>query len=62
MKSPQRLVAVVERWSGQAGDLRFRARDTDRSSPNYVTPEDRIAVFDQDGTRSGSRIPYTNLQ
>ena len=28
----------------------FVRATSDRGSPNYVFPEDRIAVFDQDGT------------
>jgi hypothetical protein len=31
----------------------------DRSSPNYVVPEDRIAVFDQDGTLWVEHPMYT---
>jgi phosphoserine phosphatase len=30
--------------------LRFVRATTDRTSPSYVAPEDRIATFDQDGT------------
>ena len=30
--------------------VQFVRATTDRSSPNYVAPEDRIATFDQDGT------------
>jgi hypothetical protein len=30
--------------------LDFVRATSDRSSPSYVVPEDRIAVFDQDGT------------
>jgi len=30
--------------------LDFVRATTDRASPNFVSPEDRIAAFDQDGT------------
>jgi phosphoglycolate phosphatase-like HAD superfamily hydrolase len=33
----------------------------DRSSPNYVVPEDRIAVFDQDGTLWVEHPMYTQV-
>jgi hypothetical protein len=33
----------------------FVRATTDRSSPSYVPPEDRIAVFDQDGTLTECR-------
>jgi hypothetical protein len=33
----------------------------DRSSPNYVFPEDRIAVFDQDGTLWVEHPMYTQV-
>src|SRR5262249_11645280 len=37
-------------------------RDTiDRASPNYVSPEDRIAVFDQDGTLWVEHPMYTQV-
>src|SRR5262245_16897137 len=32
-----------------------------RSSPNYVFPEDRIAVFDQDGTLWVEHCMYTQV-
>src|SRR4051795_10567351 len=40
-------------WSDGAAKkaiVDFARATTDRSSPNYVPPEERIAVFDQDGT------------
>ena len=43
-------VAIVERGSRQAGDLKFVHATTDPSSPSLVPPLDRIATFDQDGT------------
>jgi phosphoglycolate phosphatase-like HAD superfamily hydrolase len=49
----------VERRRGEAGDLRLRA--TERSSPNYVPPEERIAVFDQDGTLWVEHPMYTQV-
>ena len=33
----------------------------DRSSPSYVVPEDRIAVFDQDGTLWVEHPMYTQV-
>jgi phosphoglycolate phosphatase-like HAD superfamily hydrolase len=33
----------------------------DRSSPNYVSPEDRVAVFDQDGTLWVEHPMYTQV-
>jgi hypothetical protein len=33
----------------------------DRSSPNWVSPEDRIAVFDQDGTLRVEQPIYTQF-
>jgi hypothetical protein len=33
----------------------------DRSSPSYVFPEDRIAVFDQDGTLWVEHPIYTQV-
>src|SRR5215467_2167502 len=33
----------------------------DRSSPSYVAPEDRIAVFDQDGTLWVEHPMYTQV-
>src|SRR5262244_2529728 len=46
---PSELVS----WSDGAAKqaiFDFVRATIDRSSPSYVTPEDRIAVFDQDGT------------
>jgi phosphoglycolate phosphatase-like HAD superfamily hydrolase len=37
----------------------FVRATTDRSSPSYVVPEDRIAVFDQDGTLWVEQPMYT---
>ena len=34
---------------------------TDRSSPTYVFPEDRVAVFDQDGTLWVEKPIYTQV-
>src|SRR5262245_13986160 len=36
-------------------------RTTDRSSPSYVSPEDRVAVFDQDGTLWVEQPMYTQV-
>ena len=37
--------------------MKFVSESVDESSPNYVPPEDRIAVFDMDGTLYGERFP-----
>jgi phosphoglycolate phosphatase-like HAD superfamily hydrolase len=39
----------------------FVRTTTDRSSPSYVSPEDRIAVFDQDGTLWVEHPMYTQV-
>jgi phosphoglycolate phosphatase-like HAD superfamily hydrolase len=39
----------------------FVRATTDRSSPSYVSPEDRIAVFDQDGTLWVEHPMYTQV-
>jgi phosphoglycolate phosphatase-like HAD superfamily hydrolase len=39
----------------------FVRATTDRSSPSYVVPEDRIAVFDQDGTLWVEHPMYTQV-
>ena len=39
----------------------FVRATSDRSSPNYVVPEDRIAVFDQDGTLWVEQPMYTQV-
>ena len=54
--------AVVERRASEAGDPRLRALD-DRPhrSPNYVRAEDRVAVFDQDGTLWVEQPMYTQV-
>ncbi len=37
--------------------MQFVSESTDMNSENYVPPEDRIAVFDMDGTLYGERFP-----
>src|SRR5215475_6758347 len=39
----------------------FVRATTDRSSPGYVAPEERIAVFDQDGTLWVEHPMYTQV-
>src|SRR5271168_3914188 len=39
----------------------FVRATTDRASPNYVSPEERIAVFDQDGTLWVEHPMYTQV-
>jgi phosphoglycolate phosphatase-like HAD superfamily hydrolase len=41
--------------------LGFVRATVDRSSPNYVVPDDRIAVFDQDGTLWVEHPMYTQV-
>jgi len=41
--------------------LDFVRATTDRASPNFVPPEDRIAVFDQDGTLWVEHPMYTQV-
>jgi phosphoglycolate phosphatase-like HAD superfamily hydrolase len=41
--------------------LEFVRASTDRSSPNYVVPEERIAVFDRDGTLWVEHPMYTQV-
>src|SRR5262245_16579413 len=41
--------------------LDFVRATVDRSSPNYVTPEERIATFDQDGTLWVEHPMYTQV-
>jgi phosphoglycolate phosphatase-like HAD superfamily hydrolase len=41
--------------------LDFVLATSDRSSPSYVVPEDRIAVFDQDGTLWVEQPMYTQV-
>jgi phosphoglycolate phosphatase-like HAD superfamily hydrolase len=51
-------------WSdGAAKDaiVEFVRATTDRSSPNYVAPEERISVFDQDGTLWVEHPIYTQV-
>jgi hypothetical protein len=42
--------------------LEFVRVTTDKTSPKYVVPEDRIAVFDQDGTTWVSHPMYTQVK
>ncbi|MGA8831901.1 MAG: HAD family hydrolase [Desulfomonilaceae bacterium] len=41
--------------------IRFVQATTDKSAPNYVAPEDRIATFDQDGTTWVEHPIYTQV-
>ena len=53
--------AVVERRPAKKAILDFVRATSDRSSPSYVVPEDRIAVFDQDGTLWVEHPMYTQV-
>jgi phosphoserine phosphatase len=47
--------------SAKRAILEFVQATTDRSNPNYVLPEDRIATFDQDGTLWVEHPMYTQV-
>ena len=47
--------------SAKLAILEFVRATTDRSNPNYVLPEDRIATFDQDGTLWVEHPMYTQV-
>jgi phosphoglycolate phosphatase-like HAD superfamily hydrolase len=56
--------AVLPSWSDGATKraiLDFVRATVDRTSPSYVVPEDRIAVFDQDGTLWVEHPMYTQV-
>src|SRR5262249_53707430 len=57
----ERPVTVLERRAGEAGDLGFRAWNYRPIQPDYVAFEDRIAVFDQDGTLWVEHPMYTQV-
>ena len=48
-------------WAEDSGVLasimKFVSESADKTSENYIPPEDRIAVFDMDGTLCGERFP-----
>jgi phosphoglycolate phosphatase-like HAD superfamily hydrolase len=55
---------VLSSWNDGAAKQAisdFVRATTDRSSPSYVVPEDRIAVFDQDGTLWVEHPMYTQV-
>jgi phosphoglycolate phosphatase-like HAD superfamily hydrolase len=56
-----RSSAVMERRSTKQAIFDFVRATIDRSSSNYVSPEDRIAVFDQDGTLWVEHPMYTQV-
>jgi hypothetical protein len=47
------------RWHRQTSHPGFRQGGSEKSSPKYVAPEDRIATFDQDGTTWVEHPMYT---
>ncbi len=60
----QAQTGVLSSWndgSAKRAILEFVRVTTDRSNPNYVLPEDRIAVFDQDGTLWVEHPMYTQV-
>ena len=55
---------VLSSWNDGAAKqaiFDFVRATIDRASPNYVSPEDRIAVFDQDGTLWVEHPMYTQV-
>jgi phosphoglycolate phosphatase-like HAD superfamily hydrolase len=55
---------VLPSWNDGAAKraiLDFVRATTDRTSPNFVAPEERIAVFDQDGTLWVEHPMYTQV-
>jgi hypothetical protein len=48
--TPGGLLPSWNEGAAKQAILDFVCATSDRSSPSYVAPEDRIAVFDQDGT------------
>jgi len=56
-----RSPSLVERRTGQKGDLEFVQATTDESSPRFVPLEARIATFDQDGTLWVEHPMYTQV-
>lgn len=62
MLVPYREAAVgLDGWAADsevmASLMQFVSESVDAASENYVPPEDRIAVFDMDGTLYGERFP-----
>jgi phosphoglycolate phosphatase-like HAD superfamily hydrolase len=60
----QAPAGVLPSWNDGAARqavLDFVRLTTDRSSPSYVPPEERIAVFDQDGTLWVEHPMYTQV-
>ena len=56
--------SVLPSWNDGPAKLsiiEFVRATTDKSSPQYVPPEDRIATFDQDGTTWVSHPMYTEV-
>src|SRR5262249_46497734 len=57
-------VGLLPSWNDGAAKqaiFDFVRATTDQSSPSYVLPEDRIAVFDQDGTLWAEHPMYTQV-
>ena len=56
--------SLLPSWNDGAAKqaiLDFVRATTDQSGPSYVAPEDRIAVFDQDGTLWVEHPMYTQV-
>ena len=56
-EEPKRIIGWSEDSTAMAEIMATVENITDESSPDYVPPEKRIAVFDFDGTLIGERYP-----
>jgi phosphoglycolate phosphatase-like HAD superfamily hydrolase len=64
VSAPAQTGGLLPSWNdgpARQAILDFVRATSDRSSPSYVVPEDRIAVFDQDGTRWVEHPMYTQV-
>jgi len=60
-QAPSGLLPSWNEGAAKQAILDFVRLTTDRSSPSYVAPEERIAVFDQDGTLWVEHPMYTQV-
>jgi phosphoglycolate phosphatase-like HAD superfamily hydrolase len=59
--APDGALASWNEGAAKRAILEFVRATTDRTSPNFVAPEDRIAAFDQDGTLWVEQPMYTQV-
>ena len=59
--SPAQELASWNDGPAKAAIVRFVARVTDAGGPDFVPPDERIAVFDNDGTLWGEKPYYVQL-